>query len=169
MTTRTRIVGTLHTVDGKGVVRVQDRFDSTVDDLWSALTDPDRLARWLGEFDGDLRLGGAFKARFFASEWQGTGRVDVCEPPHRLAITTTTADNGEEHVIEATLTPDGEGTLLILEERGMPVNLLPAYGAGVQIHIEDLGAYLAGHDRCDAQTRWKELHPGYQAIAPTSE
>ncbi len=48
-----------------GVVRMQDRFDTGIDDLWSALTDPPRLARWLGEVEGDLRLGGEFRARFF--------------------------------------------------------------------------------------------------------
>jgi uncharacterized protein YndB with AHSA1/START domain len=165
MTTPTRIVGTLHTKDGTGVVRMQDRFDSTVDDLWSALTEPGRLGRWLGEIDGDLRPGGTFRARFFASEWQGTGRVDRCEPRQHLVVTTEDAGRTEEHIIEVTLTPDGESTVLVLEERGMPINLLSAYGAGVQIHLEDLGAYLAGEDRCDAPARWKELHPGYQDLA----
>lgn len=32
------------------------------------------------KFEGDLRLGGEFRARFSASGWEGTGRVDVCEP-----------------------------------------------------------------------------------------
>ena len=35
-----RILGSLRSADGKGVVRMQDRFDTDVDDLWSALTDP---------------------------------------------------------------------------------------------------------------------------------
>src|ERR1700760_529181 len=69
-----RIVGTLRTGDGRGVVRMEDRFDTDIGDLWSALTDPGRLARWLGECEGDLRLGGEFRARFFASGWEGTGR-----------------------------------------------------------------------------------------------
>ena len=34
--------------------------------------DPLRLARWLGEVEGDLRLGGEYRARFFASGWEGT-------------------------------------------------------------------------------------------------
>ena len=37
-----RIVGTLRTADGKGVVRMEDRFSTDIDDLWSALTDPGR-------------------------------------------------------------------------------------------------------------------------------
>jgi uncharacterized protein YndB with AHSA1/START domain len=160
-----RIVGALRTQDGKGVVRMEDRFDTDIDDLWSALTDPGRLARWLGEFEGDLRLGGEFRARFFSSGWEGTGRVEVCEPPRHLLVMTRDNRQDEEHAVEATLTADGDHTVLILEERGMPVNLLAAYGAGVQVHIEDLAAHIAGRERCDANARWKELQPAYEALA----
>ncbi len=45
------------------VVRMQDRFDTDIDDVWSALTDPLRLARWVAEVAGDLRLGGEFYQR----------------------------------------------------------------------------------------------------------
>jgi len=160
-----RIVGTLRTGDGKGVVRMEDRFDTDIDDLWSALTDPGRLARWLGEFEGDLRLGGNFRARFFASGWEGTGRVEACEPPRHLLVMTKDDGQSDEHAIEARLTADGDHTVLILEERGMPVNLLAAYGAGIQVHIEDLAAHIAGQERCDAEARWVELQPAYEALA----
>jgi len=159
-----RIVGTLRIADGKGVVRMEDRFDTDIDDLWSALTDPGRLARWLGEFEGDLRLGGEFRARFFASGWEGTGRVDACEPPRHLLVMTKHHRQEDEQVVEATLTADGDHTILILEQQGMPVNLLAAYGAGNQVHIEDLAAHIAGRERCDAEARWEELQPSYEAL-----
>ena len=53
----TRILGSLRSADGKGVVRIEDRYDTGIDDLWSALTDPRRLARWYGQVEGDLRPG----------------------------------------------------------------------------------------------------------------
>src|SRR3954452_14103881 len=84
----TRILGTLRSADGKGVVRMQDRFDTDIDDLWSALTEPRRLARWIAEVEGDdLRPGGQVRARF-TSEWEGTVRVEACEPPRRLLLVT---------------------------------------------------------------------------------
>jgi hypothetical protein len=58
-------------------VRLEGSFDAHVDDLWSALTDPGRLTRWLGEVEGDLRRGGEFRARFFATGWKGTGRLEA--------------------------------------------------------------------------------------------
>ena len=90
----TRILGSLRSADGKGVVRMEDRFDTDIDDLWSALTDPRRLARWIAEVEGDLRLGGEFRARF-TSGWEGTGRVEACEPPRRLLVLTRDADEPE--------------------------------------------------------------------------
>ena len=159
-----RILGTLRAADGKGIVRLEDRFDTDRDDLWSALTDPRRLARWLGEVEGDLRQGGVFRARFFASGWEGTGRVEACEAPRRLLILTSSPDQ-PDGVVEVTLTADGDQTILVIEDRGMPLEEIAAYGAGDQIHVEDLAAYLAGGDRCDARARWQELQPHYQRLA----
>src|SRR6266581_5951602 len=123
-----RNLGSLRSADGTGIVHMEDRFDTDIDDLWSALTDPRRLARWIGEVEGDLRLGGEFRARFFTSGWEGTGRVEACEPPRRLLLLTKDAGQPDEHVIEATLTADDDQTILVWEERGMPLDHLAAYG-----------------------------------------
>ena len=154
-----RILGSLRSADGKGVVRVEDRFDTDIDDVWSALTDPRRLARWIGEVEGDLRLGGEFRARFFASGWEGTGRVEACEPPRRLLLltqgsrTSRTSRSSRSRWPPTATRPSWSG-----EERGMPLDQLAAYGAGIQVHVEDLAAHLAGRERGDAEARWDELH-----------
>ena len=62
-----RILCSLRSADGKGVVRMQDRFDTDIGNLWPALTDPLGLARGIGEVEGDLRLGGEFRFCFLAS------------------------------------------------------------------------------------------------------
>ena len=160
------ILGSLRSADGKGVVRMEDRFDADIDGVWSALTNPSRLAHWYGEVEGDLRLRGEYRFRLFASGSEGTGRVEACEPPQRLLVRIKDADEQEENVIEAMLTADGDETLVVWEERGMPVKLLSAYAAGVQIHVEDLGDHLAGRERRDdVKARWGELHPAYQELA----
>ena len=159
-----RVLGTLRAADGTGVVRLEDRFDTAMDDLWSALTDPRRIARWLGEVDGDLREGGEFRARFFASGWEGVCRVEVCEPPRRLLLQAR-SEGEPDSVFEVTLTADGDQALLVVEDRGVPLDQIAAYGAGDQIHVEDLAAYLAGGERCDTRTRWQELQPSYARLA----
>jgi uncharacterized protein YndB with AHSA1/START domain len=162
--TSSRLLGTLREQDGKGAVRMQDRFDTTIDDLWSALTEPRRLARWIAEVEGDdLRVGGEVRARF-TSQWEGTVRVEACEPPHRLLLRSQPDDRPEVLMIEAWLTADGDQTVLVLEERGMPLEHLADYGAGWQCHIEDLGAHIAGREKGGIEKRWDEIAPAYKEM-----
>ncbi len=169
-----RILGSLRSTDDKGVVRIEDRYDTGIDDLWSALTDPGRLARWYGQVEGDLGAGGEFRLHIESDGWDGTGRVEACEPPRRLLVTTRETDESWrkgrgakpfDEVIEATLTADGDHTVLVIEVQGMPLDAIAAYGAGWQIHAENLAAYLAGRERGDSEARWHELVPAYQDLA----
>jgi len=160
---RTRVLGTLASADGMGIVRIEDRFQTDIEDLWSALTDPRRLARWIADVDGELRVGGEFRARF-TSGWEGTGRVEACEPPRRLIVRTKDASEPDEEVLEATLTADGEETILVIEARGVAVEHLAAHGAGWQVHAEDLAAHLDGREPCDIKARWNELIPTYRSL-----
>jgi uncharacterized protein YndB with AHSA1/START domain len=171
---RARILGSLRSANGVGVVRIEDRYDTTAEDLWEALTDPGRLARWYGRVEGDLRPGGAFRTYLEASEIEATGRVVECEPPQRLLVTTRETDESYRRGqgvppydagIEVILTPDGEQTDLVIEVRGMPLDQVAFYGAGWQIHVEHLAAHLTGNEYDDVEARWGELVPPYQALA----
>lgn len=77
----------------------------------------------------------------------------------------TKSEGEPDGAFEATLTADGDHTILVIEDRGVPPDHLAAYGAGDQVHLEDLAAHLAGRERCDARTRWQELQPSYQQLA----
>src|SRR5262245_40592629 len=128
-----RILGSLGSADGVGVVRIEDRFDTAIDELWAALAETGRLARWYGEVEGELQVGGVFRAHLRASGWKGTGRVEECEPPRRFLVVSKASDKPNEHSTEVTLTGDGDQTRLVVEQRGLPLDLLWAYGAGLQI------------------------------------
>src|SRR5215469_8706139 len=115
---------------------------------------------------GELRLGGEYRARLHASGWEGTGRVDACEPRRRLLLTVRQREDQDEGIIEVTLTAVGDQAVVVVwVERGMPENLLAAYGAGIQVHVEDLAAHIAGRDRCDSKARWEELFPAHRDLA----
>jgi len=165
-----RLLGSLGGRDGKGVVRMEDRLDAGVDEVWFALTDRERLAVWYGTVEGEIGPGGKYRAHLHASGWEGTGRIEAFDAPrHMRVVTTMDAAEPNEGVHEVTLTPDGDGTHVVWEERGMPLDLIAAYGAGVQVHVEDLGAYLAGRERCDAEARFGELYPAYQQLVANDE
>jgi uncharacterized protein YndB with AHSA1/START domain len=170
----TRILGSLHSADGKGVVRIEDRYATDIDDLWSALTDPGRLARWYGQVEGDLRPGGEFHLHIESAGWDGTGRVEACESPRRLLVMTRESDESWQSgqgaqpfdgSVEATLTADGDQTILVLEVGGLPLDKIAYYGVGWQIHAESLAGHLTGRDPSDTEPRWDDLLPSYQDLA----
>ena len=161
-----RILGRLAQAEGNGMVRIEDRFDTDIDDLWSALTDPARLARWYGDVEGDLHVGGVYTARLFATGWEGTGRVAECDPPRRFKVVSKDPDEPNEETTEVSLTADGDATILVMEQRGMPLDLVAGYGAGNQIHVEDLADHIAGRERrTDVKDRFEALMPAYRALA----
>src|SRR5258708_10823353 len=119
-----RILGRLRSADGRGIARIEDRYDTDIDDLWSALTDPGRLARWYGQVEGDLRPGGEFRIYVESDDWHGNGRVDACEPPRRLLVTTRESEESWQkgrgarpfdEAIAATLTAAGDQTGLVIQ------------------------------------------------------
>jgi hypothetical protein len=91
--------------------------------------------------------------------------VEACEPPRRLLLVTEGPGEAGRGEIEVTLTGDGDQTVVVWEERGMPLKLIAAYGAGIQIHVEDLGDHVSGRERRDAEARWEELLPPYRELA----
>src|SRR3954447_16599635 len=167
MTGDASVLGSLHSVDGEGVVRMEDRLDTGIDDLWGAVTDPDRLADWYGEGEGEPSPGGEFRVRI-ALAGERRGQVEACEPPQRLLLTMRDPDprpgQPEQTVNEVRLIAEGARTRLVWEVRGMPVNLLPAYGAGIQIHVKHLADYSGGRELRNVEARWNELFPAYEAM-----
>ena len=64
------------------VVITSRAYDTTVDDLWDALTSQERLPRWFSQVDGDLKLGGRFQVKNNAS-----GTITACAPPRSFSAT----------------------------------------------------------------------------------
>jgi uncharacterized protein YndB with AHSA1/START domain len=171
-----KLLGTLHRLDDqRGAVRVEDVYATDIEDLWEACTDPDRLARWIAEVSGDLRVGGTVEL-VFTSTWAGPAVIETCDAPHHLLLITQPGTE-EEGQLEAWLTSEGTGTRVVVEERGLPVDKLHYYGSGWQAHLEDLRSSLAssgpvhpdgyGPERAASawHARWTELTAAYEREA----
>jgi uncharacterized protein YndB with AHSA1/START domain len=157
-----KTIGTMRALDqDRGALRVEDVYDTDINDLWAACTEPERLARWIAEVSGDLHIGGTIHATF-TSTWTGPGRIEACDSPHHLLLTMQPGTEDEAQ-IEAWLTAEGAKTRLVVEERGLPLAELHYHGAGWQAHLEDLGRALNGK-QSDWKTRWDELTPTYEAM-----
>jgi uncharacterized protein YndB with AHSA1/START domain len=159
------IDGSLGSRDGKGIVVMKSRYATDPADLWSAITEPERLTRWYGKVEGDLQEGGEFTLFVHGSHWEGRGRINVCDPPRKLQVTM--AEEGRsEGVLTAELIPDGTHTALVIERSNVPLDKLVAHGAGWHLHVEDLAAYLAVRETRDWGTawldRWDQLEVEYR-------
>lgn len=83
-------------------------YDTTVDDLWDAITSPERIPRWFLPVTGDLKLGGRYQLQGNAG-----GTITACEPPHRLSLTWEFG--GQTTWVNVALSEAGSGAQLELE------------------------------------------------------
>lgn len=116
-----RAVSTRTIDDGEVVgVLLRRSYDATAEDVWDAMTDPDRVKRWFLPLTGDLRVGGSFTV-----EGNAGGDILECDPPRRLKLTW----GGPTSVVELRLAPgSGEDTVLELEHT-VPIEMAGS-GAG---------------------------------------
>jgi len=142
---------------------MKDHFSANIDRVWNALTDKDELGKWLGDFEGDLTAGGSFHSRCHASGAEGNHRIiDSCEAPTHFRVVGVDGSGNDTVVIDATLTSDGDGTIVMLTQSGLPLQWIAAFGAGMQVHFEDLALHLAGRERSNSDARMNELMPLYE-------
>lgn len=162
-------LGTLHRDGDHGAVRIEVLLDAPLLAAWQALTEPDRLSDWLGDVSGDLTAGGTFRGFFRVSAWAGTGRVEECEQRHRFVVVMREDDAAGEDTTTVTMTTELDRTRLVVLQTGLSLPLVAAYGAGLQVHLEDLVAHLTGRPGRHTTDRRSELHPGYQALPVLTE
>ena len=124
-------------------VLLRRSYDAEVDDVWSAVTDPERVRRWFLPLTGDLRVGGAFQL-----EGHAGGDILDCEPPRLLRVTF----GGPTSIVELRLTSGGErgGTTVLELDHSVPLEMAGSaagalyVGPGWDGAVLGLGLFLAG-------------------------
>ena len=107
------------------VVVATRTYDTTVDDLWDAVTNKERIPRWFLPISGDLRLGGRYQLQGNAG-----GTITRCEPPRIMGMTWEFG--GEVTWLEVTLdpTPDGSSRLQLEHIAHVPDARWDEFGPG---------------------------------------
>jgi len=99
-------------------VRFERHYPRPVATVWSALTDPARLADWMGVSRVEPHVGGRFEMMVDGPHPM-TGRVVVWDPPSVLELTWSNT-HAPDSVVRYELTPEAGGTRLVFTHRGMP-------------------------------------------------
>ena len=63
-------------------VTLARHYDATLEDVWDAVTNRERIPRWFLPISGDLVLGGRYQL-----EGNAGGTITACERPSRVALT----------------------------------------------------------------------------------
>lgn len=123
------------------------RYPYPIEDVWSAVTDSQRLVRWLGSYEGVGVVGGTVALTMTAEEDAGgepaTVRIIECEPPRRL---TVDIPENEARSWRVTLTlAEASGVTVLVFEQAVPSGLSTAdVGPGWHWYLDRLAAALAG-------------------------
>lgn len=92
--------------DENVTVTIDRTYPTDAEDVWEAITTPERVVRWFAPLSGDLREGGEFQV-----EGNAGGQILKCDRPHLLRMTY----GGPTSIVEVRLIPDGDSTKLEVE------------------------------------------------------
>lgn len=147
--------------DGAVTVVWRREYPDPPEDVWSAITESDRLGRWIGTWTGEARVGGAV-AFTMTGEIDAGGEecepMDVtilaCDPPERLAVELP-GDAGQAWRVELTVEPSGDGSVLHFAQRFAAGTRRDDIEAGWQWYLDRLTASLQG----TAMPDWVDYEP----------
>ena len=117
-------------------------YDTSVEDLWDAITSAERIPRWFLPITGDLRVGGRYQL-----EGNAGGTVERCDEPTSFAVTWEMGPMLSWLTVTLTPDPAGGGTRLELHhEAPVDPEFWDQYGPGAVGIGWDLGLLgLAQH------------------------
>jgi uncharacterized protein YndB with AHSA1/START domain len=140
-------------------VTLRRRYRATPDEVWSALTTPERIARWFGTISGPAptRPGDEFRVDIGGGRVR-RARVDGCDAPSALAYTWWSEDDEPGAVrIRLQAVGDVETELTVTHDRLSPTWTV-GYGAGWEASLTALATALGDAvEQTDAVPRWELL------------
>jgi len=100
-------------------------YDTSQEDLWDAITNPERIPRWFAPVTGDFRIGGHYQV-----EGNAGGEITDCQPPRHLALTW--GMGGDVSWVNVELSPrnDGGARLRLEHIAHVPDEFWNEYGPG---------------------------------------
>lgn len=138
--------------DGKpaSAVTLTRLYDTSVDDLWDAVTSRERIPRWFAPVEGDLRLGGRYQVKGNAG-----GTITSCTPPTHFAATWEFG--GATSWIDVTLSAERSQARLTLEHTAIIGDHWDQFGPGAvgigwDLALAGLERYLATGASVDHET-----------------
>jgi uncharacterized protein YndB with AHSA1/START domain len=161
---KTGATGTAHTVT------LSRTYDAAIEDVWEAITTPERLKRWFVPVTGDFRVGGRYQV-----EGNAGGEILVCDAPTLLKITWVMGEPAESDINEVSVRLSVKGAQQTHLELEHAATVDPkfwgqfgpgAVGVGWDLTLLGLGLHLRGESVGDPNA-W-QLTPEARAFMTRS-
>lgn len=165
----------VHTREHQGrparVVVASCAYDTAIDDLWDAITNPERIPRWFLPISGDLRQGGSYQL-----QGNARGQITACEPPQTFSLTWEFGGQISWVNVQLTEMSDG-GTELRLEHIAhVPDDFWNQYGPGAvgvgwELSMLGLARHIETGGALDPKqgAEWPTTKEGQEFVRRSSE
>ncbi|HET6290924.1 MAG TPA: SRPBCC family protein [Amycolatopsis sp.] len=149
---------------------VSQVYDTGLDDLWDACTNPERIPRWFLPISGELRVGGKYQL-----EGNAGGTVERCDPPKSFAATWEYG--GDVSWIELRLNSEADGrTRFELDHTAVPNEHWNQFGPGAvgigwDMLLNGLALHLESGEAADpeAAMTWMTSEAGVRFMTLSNE
>ncbi|MGK5678253.1 SRPBCC family protein [Actinoplanes sp. URMC 104] len=152
-------------LDGDDLV-ITRSFRAGIDDVWASVTEPGRTARWFGRWTGEAGPGRTIKVQMAYEEgapWM-EARIDACEPPHRLAVSTV--DEAGAWHLELQLTAAGDRTELRLVHHLTTTEGIGEVGPGWEYYLDNLVAARDGTSLPSFSDYYPSMKEYFEGLLP---
>ncbi|KGN31515.1 activator of HSP90 ATPase [Knoellia sinensis KCTC 19936] len=144
-----RATGRREERDGTAYLVFERTFRAPIGDVWAAVTESDRLVRWIGHWAGDPSTGAV--SFFMTAEAEDapaeTVHIDECDAPRRLVMRSARPDDhSEEWRWQIDLAESDGVTTLVFAQEVSDVVLAESVGPGWDYYLDRMVAAEAGAD-----------------------
>jgi uncharacterized protein YndB with AHSA1/START domain len=127
--------------------------------VWSALTDPQRLADWMGVSHVEPHVGGRFETMLDGIKPM-RGKILVWDPPMALELHWSN-EHAPDSTVRYELAPEAGGTKVVFIHRQMPHATCALMLPGWHTFFARLAEVLEDRPPPDFETRWRQLQTVY--------
>lgn len=154
---------------GEGrVVTMTQTYPATVDDVWDACTNAERIPRWFLPITGDLRIGGRYQF-----EGNAGGLIEKCDPPKNFSATWEF--DGQVSWIDVRLSAEStDSTRFELEHIFLVDDKWAEFGPGAvgigwDMGLLGLSLHLTSGESVDPDPGWLASESGRRMVALSGE
>jgi uncharacterized protein YndB with AHSA1/START domain len=149
---------------GRQRLEFRRSWPDPIEDVWSALTEPERLARWIGRYDGERAVGGTGTFTMTHKEGEALGEpttIVECDPPRRLVIEWVQQDTDAWRIDLDLWVEDGRTQLRFTQMYAADADVTD-FAMGWHWYLDKFEAEVSGRPQpADWDAFLAELGPAY--------